>query len=113
MIYVKEGIYYKQRDDLEIRGIECTWIEVANHSKHIPFALFYRPPNSNMSYLNDIEDSTALAVDTSISEIIITGDLNLISCLPQRGEKLKHSVLNLCSFSQSLNQHTLLKPLPP
>ena len=30
-----------------------------------------------MSYLNDIEDFIALAVDTGISEIIITGDLNL------------------------------------
>ena len=77
MIYVKEGIYYKRIDDLEIRGIECIWIEVANHNKRILFALFYRPPNSNMSYLNDIEDSIALAVDTGISEIIITGDLNL------------------------------------
>ena len=77
MIYVKEGIYYKRRDDLEIRGIECIWIEVANHNKHILFALFYRPPNSNMSYPNDIKDSIALAVDTGISEIIITGDLNL------------------------------------
>ena len=82
MIYVKEGIYYKRRDDLEIRGIECLWIEVANHNKRILLALFYRPPNSNMSYLNDIEDSIAqdsiaLAVDTGISEIIITGDLNL------------------------------------
>ena len=77
MIYVKEGIYYKRRDDLEIQGIECICIEVANHNKRILFALFYRPPNSNMSYLNDIEDSIALAVDTGISEIIITGDLNL------------------------------------
>ena len=107
MIYVKERIYYKCRDDLEIRGIECLWIEVANHNKRIRFALFYRPPNSNMSYQSDIEDSIALAVDTGISEIIITGDLNLISCLPQCGEKLKHYVLNLCSFNQSLNQHFL------
>ena len=77
IIYVKEGIYYKRRDDLEIQGIECICIEVANHNKRILFALFYRPPNSNMSYLNDIEDSIALAVDTDISEITNTGDLNL------------------------------------
>ena len=30
MVYVKEGIHYKRRDDLELRGIECIWIEVAN-----------------------------------------------------------------------------------
>ena len=40
MIYVKEGLHYKRRDDLEIRGIECIWIEVANHNKQILFALF-------------------------------------------------------------------------
>ena len=29
ILYVKEGIRYKRRDDLEIRGIESIWIEVA------------------------------------------------------------------------------------
>ena len=66
----EEGIYYKRKDDLEIQGIERIWIEVANHNKRILFARFYRPPNSNMSYLSDIEDSIALAVDICISEII-------------------------------------------
>ena len=64
MTYVNEGIYYKCRDDLEIRGIECLWIEVANHNKRIRFALFYRPPNLNMS---DIEDSIALATQPTLS----------------------------------------------
>ena len=78
MIFVKEGLHYKHRYDLEIRGIECYWIEVANPNKQILFALFYSPPNSNASYLSDIEDSIALAVGTGISDIIIiTGDLNL------------------------------------
>ena len=33
--YVKEEIRYKRRDDLEIRGIESIWIEVANKHKRI------------------------------------------------------------------------------
>ena len=33
MIYVKEGLHNKRRDDLEIRGIESILIEVANHNK--------------------------------------------------------------------------------
>ena len=47
MIYIKEGIYYKRRNDLEIRGIECIWIELILNRKHILFGLFYRPPNSD------------------------------------------------------------------
>ena len=69
MIYVKEGLQYTNRDYLETFGIECILIEVANRNKPILFALFYSPPNSNASYLSDMEDSIALAVDTGISDI--------------------------------------------
>ena len=44
LIYVKHGIHYKRRDDLEVRGIESILIELANHHKRILFGLFYRPP---------------------------------------------------------------------
>ena len=37
LIYVKSGIRYKRRDDLEVRGIESIWIEVTNHHKRILF----------------------------------------------------------------------------
>ena len=73
-IYVKEGIYYKRRNDLEIQDLEAIWIEVANTRKHILFGLFYRPPNSNANYYSMIEDSLSLAVDTNISDMIVTGD---------------------------------------
>ena len=74
IIYVKEGIYYKRRNDLEIQGLEAVWIEVASTRKHILFDLFYRPPNSNAHNYSMIEDSLFLAVDTNISDIIVTGD---------------------------------------
>ena len=76
MLYVKENIYYKRREDLEIRGVENIWIEIANNHRRILFGLFYRPPNSGANYFNDIEDSIALAVDTGIPDIIITGDFS-------------------------------------
>ena len=43
MIYLKEGIYYKRRNDLEIRGFECIWIEIIYNRKHILFGLFIDP----------------------------------------------------------------------
>ena len=77
MLYVKEGIHYKRRNDLELRNIESIWIEVANSHKRVLVGLFYRPPNSDAAYLSSIEDSVGLAIDTGISDIIITGDFNL------------------------------------
>ena len=35
MLYIKTGIYYKRRADLEIRDIESIWIELVNNHKHI------------------------------------------------------------------------------
>ena len=64
MLYVKEGIHYKRRGDLEIRTIESSWIEIANNHKRILFGLFYRPPNSNANYYSNIEDSLSLAIET-------------------------------------------------
>ena len=76
MIYVKDGIFYKRRMDLEIRGVESIWIEVIHNHRSILYGLFYRPPNANGQYFTNIEDSISLAIDTGISNIIITGDFN-------------------------------------
>ena len=37
MLYVKETIFYKRREDLEIENI---WIELANNHKHILLGIF-------------------------------------------------------------------------
>ena len=76
IIYVKDGIHYKRRDDLEVRGIESIWIELIHNRKSILYGVFYRPPESDSQYLSNIEDSIALAIDTDISDVIITGDFN-------------------------------------
>ena len=102
MLYVKEGIHYKRRDDLEIRGIESIWIEVANRHKHILFGLFYRPPNSDINYYLDIENSLHLAFDTDISDIIITGDLNLNILSPLTSRKIE-AICSQFSLHQSIN----------
>ena len=76
LLYVKSGIFYKRRSDLEINGIECIWIEVVLNKKSLLFGLFYRPPNSSADVYSNIEESISLAVDTGTSDIIITGDFN-------------------------------------
>ncbi|MEW8547336.1 MAG: endonuclease/exonuclease/phosphatase family protein, partial [Candidatus Thiodiazotropha sp.] len=105
MLYVKEALYYKRRADLEIGGIESIWIELVNHHKHILFGLFYRPPNSDANYYANIENSISLAVDTGITDILITGDFNLNLLNPQTARKI-HSFCTIFSLYQSINQPT-------
>lgn len=105
MLYVKDSLYYLRRRDLEPRGIECLWIELTLKHKHVLLGLFYRPPNSDSIYFSSIEDSIHLAVDTGITDIIITGDFNCNMLNAQLSVKVK----NLCeefSLSQTINQPT-------
>ena len=105
MLYVKDGIHYKRRRDLEIRAIESIWIEIANNHKRILFGLFYRPPNSNANYYSNIEDSLSLAVDTGINDIIVTGDFNLNLLSPLTSKK-NDSLCTQFALHQSINQPT-------
>ena len=78
MVYVKDSISYVRRNDLEITGVECIWIQIKLCNKrNILFGVFYRPPNSDSAYYSLIEDSIGLAMDSNISNIIISGDFNI------------------------------------
>ena len=56
------------------------------------FGIFYRPPNSSAMHHSSIEYSIHLAVDTRISDIIVTGDLNYNMLSDQTNRK----ILSLC-----------------
>ena len=76
VLYVKDYLYYRRRDDLELRGIENIWIEIVIKNKRILFGLFYRPPSSDSVYYSTIEDSIHLAIDTGINDNVVTEDFN-------------------------------------
>ena len=105
ILYVKETLFYKRRVDLEIRGVENIWIELANNHKRVLFGVFYRPPNSDANYFSNIEDSLALAVDTGISDVIVTGDFNL-NMLNVRTSRKIESLCIQFSFYQSIDKPT-------
>ena len=86
-------------------SILSTETGLGTSTKHVLFGLFYRPPNSDSLYYNSIEDSLHLATDTSISDIIITGDFhfNLLN------EETARKITSLCaqfSLSQCINDYT-------
>lgn len=75
-IYVRETLACKQRQDLEINGLEAKWVEIIVKSRKILIGAFYRPPNSTVDYFNLILESIDRAFNTNITDIIITGDFN-------------------------------------
>ena len=74
---MRNNIYSRRRNDLELPDIECTWIEVKTYDIKQLIGTFYRPPNCNNMVISTIEDSIGLAFDTNIKNILITGDFNL------------------------------------
>ena len=105
ILYVKNNIHYTRRQDLELRGVECIWIELTLKHKHILFGVFYRPPNSEAVTFSAIEDSINLAVDSGVNDIIITGDFNLNMQNVQSARKIT-SLCEQLSLVQSIEEPT-------
>ena len=76
-IYVKNDYHVVHRNDLEVLGVECVWVEIKISKNHLVLiGTFYRPPDS-LNYTFDlIEHSIDLAVDTGINTIVVLGDFN-------------------------------------
>lgn len=77
IVYLKDSLLYKLWMDHEPRNIECILVEVIpSHSKHVLFGVFYRLPNTDAHYTTQTEHSLHLALDTNITDIIVTSDFN-------------------------------------
>ena len=104
IVYCKDNLVCKRRFDLEVRGIECVWIEICMKNNNYLIGTFYRPPNSTSDMWDLLEHSIELAIDTQIKNIIITGDLNenqLVS-----GNTYIKSILTNYSLHQLINDPT-------
>ena len=69
------------------------------------FGLMYRAPNSDANYSSSIKGTISLAVDTSIADIIITGDLNF-NYPDFQTQRKKDSLCSQFSLFQTVNQPT-------
>ena len=54
IIYIKDSFLLKRRSDLEIRGLEAVWVALRIKGKTLLLGGFYRPPNSNNAYFNNL-----------------------------------------------------------
>ena len=76
IVYVRDGILAKRREDLETHDIACLWIEICpNKGKSFLVGTIYRPPDSKIEY-NDRFEEFIDFVSNQNKEFILLGDFN-------------------------------------
>ena len=105
LLYVKEGINYRCRRDLEPRNVDCIWIKIINKHKHVLFGVFYRPPNADSEYFSSNETSLNLDIDTGCNDINVTGDCNL-NMLTNNTARKVNLLCSEFSLHQSISETT-------
>jgi hypothetical protein len=93
------------RNDLEVLGVECVWVEFKISKNHpVLIGTFYRPPDS-LNYTFDlIEHSIDLAVDTGINTIVVLGDFNEDQLKPQNNKM--SNIFVKYNMNQFINEPT-------
>ena len=108
-IYVKNGIKFKRREDMENSTLECIWLEIfVKKSKSLLIGCFYRPPEGS-KYLprnfNDIFNDHLSNVIESNKETIIMGDFNVNYNDKKSNNEFK-SIVNTYGLKQIVLQAT-------
>ena len=77
IMYIKNKIHFKRRDDLENNHTENIWVEVQSLKNKFLLRLFYRPPNATTEYKywDNLEDVIEKTSEENL-DIIIMGDFN-------------------------------------
>ena len=104
-IYVKESLNVIRRSDLELKDLECVWIQVKIRGHDILICGIYRPPNSSQNYWNLIHESVDRAKSTAVQDIIILGDLNNDLLVNNRSKNL-NDLINTYNLKQLINEPT-------
>ena len=107
-IYVREGLAFRLRDDINTGGQECLWIELIRvKCKPTLICCAYRAPNADFhTFISALQDSMP-NVDLVKSDVIILGDLNAnMMSNPKLPKKDKQELLN---FSRAFDFTQLIK----
>ena len=75
LVYVPETVRSWRRSDLELDTIEAIWIKISIGRSSALLCNIYRPPDSQLAFLDDLGDMLELACSER-KEVIIMGDMN-------------------------------------
>ena len=105
MVYVRNGIHVRRREDLEINEISCIWLEV-KQDKCKPFLLgnVYRQPDSKIEF-NDRFEGFMDNVFKDDKETILMGDFNKNLLLSHVDREWLNFTLTL-GLTQLVSNHT-------
>ena len=107
--YIREGIPYTRRKDLECDNLEMMWLEISfkNYKKFL-IAVLYRPPTSSRHQCKNFAETLSNKIETvqnENKETIITGDINCDYANPKSHRDVK-SCLRMNGFKQSIKKPT-------
>ena len=107
LCYVKDGILYKERSDLQTStcNVEALWIEITlPHTKPILLGTVYRPPDSKADYIENL-DLIFQNCTTLYDDVIVVGDFNLDINKKCNSSKIK-SIASHCNMKQLIKDFT-------
>ena len=109
MVYVRNDINAKRREDLEINNISCIWLEISqDKGKSFLTGNMYRPPDSRVEYNDRFEDFIENASKEG-KEIILLGDFNKYLFEDNLDREWQNLTLSL-SLTQMISQPTRVTP---
>ena len=102
-IYTRTERPQKERNDIQVLGVESAWIETIIKGTQILIGVIYRAPNEPAPYWDKLSELLEKAKDTNIANIIIAGDLNCNLLIPN--SKLQ-SILDQYHLAQLIREPT-------
>ena len=106
-IYIKNGLDYCHRPELNSEIVESVWIEIKVAKGHpLLVCCMYRPPSATSEYFNEVLDEIERATSED-KEIMLLGDLNYNYKIDENlSNNPIHYIENLFLLSQMIDKPT-------
>ena len=102
-IYVRNGIPYRSRTDLQKNGIETCWIEIIRpNTKSLFIFSVYRPPDAN--FIENLNN--AISIIQENAEMILLGDFNVDYKRRSTAKSRLQTLARTFSFEQLITSAT-------
>jgi len=103
MFYCRDSLR-SIRVDFTFSNVECVWVKLVVNHQNMIVGCVYRPPSSNVHFLNNFFDVLEQAFDVS-EQVIVVGDLNY-DCLAPKVSSEITSIESCFNMSQLVKDAT-------